>query len=273
MLVACMAYALSVLSGGCAHIQRLLGALFERPTLHFESAEVRDISLGGLTLDLTWRVENPNDVGVRIDKLSYAFDVEGSRLTSGVQPKGLDLAAGGSSNVTLPFEIRFVELVDSVATLLQREEIGWNAEGSMGFETPVGMLEIPFERRGQTRLPRLPEVRLAGARVTNLSLSGATMSIDLGLRNTNDFVVPLDRLRYALSVAGTDVASGNARPPRLNAGQQTSFSIPVQISFTSAGRAVYDAIQSGHAEIGVRGGLISGPLDMPLDLSRRLSLR
>ncbi len=273
LLAACLVYTLSVLSGGCAHIQRLLGSLFDRPTLHFQAANVRDLSLGGLTLDLIWKVENPNDVALRLDKLSYAFDIDGRRLTSGVQPKGIEMAARSSSSVSLPFEVRFVDLAGSVLSLLQRDEIDWKAEGSMGFETPAGMLNLPFSREGSTSLPSLPEVELAGASVSNLSLSGVTFNIELGLHNPNAFPVPLDGLSYALRVAGQDVASGNARPPRLEANRHASFSIPVRLSFAETGQAVYHAIQSGSADVGIRGELASGPLDLPLDLSRRVNLR
>jgi LEA14-like dessication related protein len=264
---------LALLSGGCAQLQRLLGALFERPTLHFESARVRDLSLGGLTLDLTWRVENPNEVGVKIDRLTYAFDVEGRRLTSGVTPKGVEVGPRGRSHVTLPFEITFSDLAASVATLLRQDAIGWAAEGTMGFETPVGMLELPFRRQGETELPRLPEVQLANARVSSLSLTGATLTVDLALTNRNTFALPVDGLAYAVRLAGTNVASGNARPPRLGPGEARTFSLPVQVSFASSGRAVYDAIQSGRAEVGLSGRLVSGPVDLPVNLSRQLELR
>ncbi len=266
-------FAVTSLGSGCAAMQRLWDRLFQRPTISFESVEVREISLSGLTMDLSWRVENPNNVGMRLDRLTYAFDVEGSTLASGTQEQGLDLAAGGHSIITLPFELRFADFGRSIVSVLTQDSFNWTARGTMGFDTPAGTLSAPFERKGITSLPDLPSINLDGVRVTRISMSGATLSLDLRLENSNSFPVPLEKLAYAVNIAGSDVATGVTSPPVLEAGRQRTLSIPVNVSFAGAGQAVAGALRSGEAEVAFTGRLTSGTVDLPVDLSRRIDSR
>src|SRR5437879_10118672 len=58
-----LALALCAALAGCAQLQQLAASAFQRPAVSFKDARLRDVSLGGATVDLVFGVDNPNDQG------------------------------------------------------------------------------------------------------------------------------------------------------------------------------------------------------------------
>ncbi len=255
---------------GCAFLTALLADVISRPTLHFERAELKNISFDGLTLGLHWRVDNPNDVGIKLASIGYGLTIDGHALARGENNRGLELAPNGSSQVELPLSVRFVDLGQALAALYQKREVPWGADGHFGFGTPAGVIKVPFQTQGKLPVPRLPRLHLAGARVTNLTLTGATLQVDVDVANQNNFPLPLGALDYRLQAAGRQVATGQTRPPSVAASQTGRITIPVRIDFARAGRALYDALRSGEVDLALDGTLGAGPLKMPVQLRRRV---
>ena len=258
---------------GCTFVRQLMSQVLKPPTLSFQAANVRAVSLGGMTLDLTWKVDNPNDFGVNLAGLGYTFEVEGKRLATGHTDERLELAPKGSSQVTLPFQVRFGELSDAILAVLGKDEVRWAVGGDVDFASPVGDVSVPFRQEGTAPVPHVPGVRIASARVTGVSLMGARLEVRVDLDNPNAFTLPLDGLSYAVKVSGLPVATGRVDAPALPAHGRGTISLPLSVSFTSAGRAVYDALRSGRVDLGLTGSLAAGPVEVPLDLSRTVDVR
>jgi LEA14-like dessication related protein len=257
---------------GCATLSRLLGQVLEKPKLAFDHASVKTLSLDGLTLDTVWRVDNPNGFGLDLSRLGYALSVDGHPVAKGDAPGGVHLPAKGTGMVTLPLSFRFQDLAGTLTDLMNRKTLPYRVSGRFGFDTPVGGVEIPFDHQGTVPVPRLPGVRIEGARIANLSLTGATVEVRLAVTNGNAFPLAIDRLAYAARVAGSQVGTGQLTPGRLPASGTRVLVLPLTVHFASAGRAVYDALRSGHLAVGVKGSLDAGAVHLPLDLARTVNL-
>lgn len=263
----------ALLLPGCTFLRSLLSQVLQPPTLSFQKADVRSVSLTGMTLDLTWKVDNPNEFGVDLAGLGYTFEVEGKRMAAGHTDKALKVAPKGTSSVTLPFEVRFAEVSDGVLALLKKTEVRWAVGGDFDFATPVGDVAVPFRKEGTAPVPRLPRVRIDGASVSNVTFSGARLEVKVALDNPNAFPLPLDALAYAVKLSGLEIGGGRVTNPSLPAGGARTLTLPLQVSFTSAGQAVYDAVRSGRVNLGLTGSLNAGPVKVPVDLSRSVQLR
>jgi len=233
---------------------------------------VKNVSFTGLTLETTFRVDNPNGFGLDLSSLGYALEIEHHPLTKGNLNRGLEVAAGGSSNITLPFTIDFSDASQAIGAVLQKTKIAYGVSGHFGFDTPAGPVSVPFEHDGTLPVPKLPRVQISGAHVKGVGLMGADLEVQVAVDNPNTFPVAVDSLHYALTVSGKDVGSGDAHPPKLPASGKGSLTLPVHLSFTSAGRAIYDAIQSGRLDLGLTGSLKAGPVKLPLHLRRTVDL-
>ena len=49
---------------GCAALTKLFASAFKKPTFTFKSVTLSDISLSGVTLNLTYKLDNPNALGI-----------------------------------------------------------------------------------------------------------------------------------------------------------------------------------------------------------------
>ena len=258
---------------GCAALKRLLADVVQAPTLHFEGAKVRDLSFTGAGVDLTWAIRNPNDFGLSLASLSYTFRVNGKRLAEGRTEKDLEIAPAGESRITLPFDVRYLEAANIVTKFYRKDEVGWRITGHFGFQTPAGVIEVPYDRKGTLPVPRLPGVHLARLRTESLSLAGAGIAVEVDLENPNRFPLPAPRLDWSLSLSGRPVGRGRATGGTLPAGGAQRLTLPVRVDFANSGRALYDGLRSGEIDVSLSGTLEVGPVSLPIDVRRTLKVR
>lgn len=142
------AVALFVALSHCSLLSKQLASSFEQPTLEFDAVEVDDVSLRGLDLTLQFRVTNPNRIDLSLADVDYTLHVEGQKVAA-IRPKsGLKLP--GQSTVILPFKTRleYSQLAPVARALWNKGSAQFRADGVIGIQTPIGLLELPFSREG-----------------------------------------------------------------------------------------------------------------------------
>lgn len=265
-----VAACLCVLSG-CAYLQQFLQAAFREPTFTFKNMVLNDVSLGGLNLDTVWDLNNPNNVGISLAAVDYALFIENKQVVAGHPENGLQLAANGSSELHFPANIKFQDVVGVVETFLTKDLASWRAEGSIGVQTPIGVLKFPMAKEGQFEVPKLPAIVFGNPRVTNISLSGATVEFPLTVTNKNTYALPL-AVTGNLAVAGSNVgtiSTGNLGAMEGKGAKQ--LSVPLTINFLSAGAAVVNAVRGGNAQVAFNAQVQSGTQTLPLRVDQLVS--
>lgn len=265
-----VAACLSVFSG-CAYLQQFLQAAFREPTFTFKNMVLNDVSLGGLSLDTVWDLNNPNNVGISLAAVDYALFIENKQVVAGHPENGLQLAANGSSELHFPANIKFQDVAGVVETFLTKDLAAWRAEGSIGVQTPIGVLKFPMAKEGQFEVPKLPAIVFGNPRVTNISLSGATVEFPLTVTNKNTYALPL-AVTGNLAVAGSNVgtiSTGNLGAMEGKGAKQ--LAVPLTINFLSAGAAVVNAVRGGNAQVAFNAQVQSGAQTVPLRVDQLVS--
>lgn len=266
------ALTLSLLSG-CAALQRLAAGAFKRPTLTFKTASLRDVSLGGATVDLVYTVNNPNPFGLELASVDYAFFVEGKQLVAGSPPRGLDLRARGNSDLTFPAGVKFADLAPVLSTFLTRDRAAYKAQGTVGIQTPLGVLRFPLEHEGFFDVPKIPQVQFQPPRIANLTFSGATLELPVTVTNRNAFPLPVGGVSGGLLIAGARVGSlATGDLGLLQPGQSRQVTLPLTVNFARAAQAA-SALRQGSAVVGFDGQLQSGAQAVPLTFRQNLSFQ
>lgn len=262
---------LLALVSGCATLRDLAAGAFERPRLTFEAAAVEGLDLDGVTVSLRYRVDNPNGVGLSLAKLGYALEVEGRQVFSGSLPGGLKIPARGAAPLVIPVRLGYAGVSSLVETLLTRDSVAYRISGSVGLDTPVGLVDLPYEHKGTAPVPRPPALSIESAQ---LASEGLRVGIDLRLRvaNRNAFPVPSGRLDYSLDVGGSGVVSGQSQGiASVPGGGSSVLVIPVRLDLLGAGSAVARAVAGGPTDVSLRGAASFGWMRLPLDLRGRTS--
>jgi LEA14-like dessication related protein len=243
----------------------LLGLVVVLSVVGSGCAILRDVSLGGLTLDTLWSLENPNAVGLSLASVDYALFIDGRQVVAGAPQNGLQVPAKGSAELRFPAVLRFEELGAVVETFLTKDLASWRVEGSLGVQTPIGVLRLPLAREGVFEVPKLPSIALSNPRITSLSLAGATIEFPLTVTNRNSYTLPIDGLTGGLSISGSEVGRFSLGGLGLLEGRGARpLSVPVQVNFFNAGMAVANAIRSGQAPVQLAVEVQSGTQRLPM---------
>jgi LEA14-like dessication related protein len=253
---------------GCSLLQDVLGGGFQRPTLTFETWSADQLDLDGVTIALHYRIENPNGVGLDLQKLGYRLDVEGKQVVQGELPGGLHVRAQGATPLAIPVRLRWGELPGFLELLFTRSEVAYRVSGHVGVGSPIGTIDMPFEHRDRVALPRPPSLALEGVSVRETTLTNVAVDVKLRIENRNAFPLPVGALAYGLRVGQRNLVDGSHPLVAVPAGGNAVVSIPIRVSVLDAAEGVQDLLRG--AEIRLRGLAGFGALQVPVDTSGRV---
>ncbi len=258
---------------GCSLLGKVASAAFERPKLEFKDAKLDHVDFTGADFTLTYLVTNPNSVGLNLAQTDYALQVENHALLSGKPQGGLQIPGGGSADVAFPAHVAWKDLAPAVEALFAQESVRYKASGTLGVNTPIGLIALPLEHEGTFAPPRLPDFEIQSPKILSIGLLGARLSLPLKIGNKNSFPLPLGGILGSVEIAGEKV--GRVALPAqamVEAGKETILSLPLDISFLSTGAAVASALRSRVAEVKIDGTLTSGTSTLPLHLAQTVNL-
>ncbi len=263
----------AILLSACAELQRLTDLAFASPSLELERATIAALDLDGATIRLDLTLKNPNDVALEVAQASWRLEVEEAEAGAGKLPRGLAIPSRGTAPFAVEVRLRWADVARVVEQARQREQLAYRISGTVGVQTPAGVVALAFRHAGQLPVPRLPGLRLAGASVELASLTELDLQLALEVENANAFVLPGATLGYELLVNGVVVATGReARLAPLPAHGEARLTLPLRLSLLGVGRAAA-SLHGGSGELCLRGSVRAGGLERPVDLKLDLGRR
>ena len=268
------ALALSALAG-CADLLKLLQTTsFQNPTLSFVRATPRSLQLDQLTLDVTFRVENPNPQGLSLARASCALALEGKTVASTAPQAGLEIPASGAAEVIFPTTVRLGELAGGLQAALEKKVLHWKASGELGVQSPLGVIALLLSAEGDLPVPQPPKVSLGSPRVSMQGFTRLLLTLPLSVENPNAFPLPLGVVGGALGFAGAQVGRVDAdgKGEAVPAGGKHTLLVSVGLDLLAASAAVASAVSAGEADFTLDGSISSGSATLPLKVQQHLSL-
>ena len=241
------------------------------PTVTFQRLDVLAVDWDGVDADFVFDVHNPNPVDVSMARFDYALAFEQVEWLAGDNPDGLYLPAEDDNELALPVSIEFESLFDMVQAVRGQDDIGFGLDGSFGFDTPVGPVDVPYDEDGGFPAPRRPEFELNRLKLKSLSLQGADMNLKLDVDNDHGSNIFLQDVTYDIQLAGLDVGGGYiAELGEIDGATSGTVNVPITIDFVDAGTALYSVLQGDELEVGFRAALnVDTPFGLvPLEVDR-----
>jgi len=238
----------ALLLSGCESLRDVVDAI-HKPKVRIAAAELEALSFSGLTLRFDVEIRNPNPIGISLSGFDYELQIEGTPFVSGEVEEKVTVAARGRSIVALPVELGFEELVGTIRELEDRAEAACKLTSGFSFDLPVlGRVRIPVSKEGSVPILRFPGLQVRSMHLNTISPSGASLDLELEMRNRNNFKIFIESLEYRFQVDGRDWASGMRRKKvRLGENDIAELTIPIELDFTTVGRSVYQMILGGEA--------------------------
>lgn len=237
---------LLLLGAGCEVLSEYL------PTVAFERLDVDSVDWNGASADFVFKVNNPNPIEVKLARFDYELAFADVSWLEGDDPDGLVLEAGGGSELALPVSIEFETLYEVVQATRGIDTIPFALAGSFGFNTPAGVVDLPYDADGGFPALRTPTIAFDKVRVDQINLTSATIAVDLGVDNDHQSNLIFSNFDYALKMDGSSIGTGFLADLGTVSGAETgTLSVPLTISFLDAGMAIYEAINSGQVNLGL----------------------
>lgn len=244
------------------------------PIVTFRGATLAAAGFEGVTVDVSFDVENPNPFALPVVRLSHAVEVEGVPAYSAAAPCAAAVASRGRSPVTVPVFLPFGRIPDVAEKILLGRPLAYRATGSVGFQTPAGVMDLPIAWEGVMPLPRPPLFSFEGIEVGGLGALTLSFDVKLRMLNPNAFPIPPGRLGHHLAVAGAPVASGDQKIPGVAPGATATFAIPARVNVIGAGtgvvKGVWTALQGAEVPVALEGRATLGSIPVDVHLESRI---
>ncbi len=260
------------LLSGCAVLSQLLAAAFQQPAFRFKNVALHGASFEGIHLDTVWQLDNPNAVALSLASVEYALFVDDKQVVAGAPPTGLRIPAQGSTELVFPANVKFLEIVPALEALFTKDSATWRVQGTIGVDTPLGLIKLPLAAEDDFDTPKIPAVQFQDPKVTNISLQGATVEFPMTVTNRSTFPLDVGTIVGTVSVAGTPVGTlSTGSLGALDAKGARQVKLPLTINFFSAGTAAVNAIRGGNANVKFDAQLKSGNAQLPIKLDQVLN--
>jgi LEA14-like dessication related protein len=131
-----------------------LGGLSHKPEVSVAGVKLVHVGVFEQRFALTLRVQNPNDVELRINGLSVEVELNGQPFITGLSDKGVTVPRFGEAVL----EVMATSTLGSALKQLRefqkggRERIDYRIVGRLNLS---GIGTVPFERRGDLQMPAL----------------------------------------------------------------------------------------------------------------------
>lgn len=240
---------LLLLGAGCEQLEPFM------PTVSFERFDVNAIDFERVEADFVFAVDNPNPVEIDLASFDYRLDFEGTELLSGDSGDGFTLEAIGGTELRLPVDLSWEDAWDTVQATRGEDEVDFSLAGGFGFDTPLGVIELPYQEGGTFPAVRTPRFGFQTLRVARVDLltQTATVELDLAIDNDHGSNLLFQDFDYAISLGGSRVASGLV--PDLGSVEGASEStktLSLDIDLLATGVTVVDLITNGgRADLGL----------------------
>jgi len=243
--------AAGLLLSACATLKEQI----KEPEVAVKAVKLRDATLSGMQLDFLLGIDNPNPLGIAVQGLSYNLALDGKQLFDGSSNERVSVPANGSSQVTLPFTLDYEELLGGLGALRSKKTIGYELSGKVD----LGLLSLPYHKRGEFTLPTLPRVRVSRLEVTGFNLGGVGLVLGLSVANDNDFPLALSGLDGAIRLADVPLVEGRSLGAMsIGAGQEGEVELALTVAYRKLGDVI-DALRRAQSLPVAFDGVITVP--------------
>ena len=151
LTVLCIAAGVAVLVlSGCSSVTDVLN--IQNPRYSIRDIRPRvdiaiPLSASSIDIDFNVEVDNPNSVGLRLDRIDFDLFINDSRIMDSVSSQNVRIPANGRGDVRLSTRINYdsvrglwSEIVDIASG---RDRAKYEIRGTAHYDTPIGTMKFP----------------------------------------------------------------------------------------------------------------------------------
>lgn len=134
------------LTAACSVLQQVV----EKPTVHVKEVKYHSVSFKEGRLDSNMQISNPNRFSLPLRNLTYHLKLNDREFANSALSFDKNIPAQGTMELHVPIQFRYAELLNGIASFLQRQNVKFQIAGELDF----GVVKIPFSKSGEFALKR-----------------------------------------------------------------------------------------------------------------------
>ncbi len=268
-----------LLFSSCASLQSVL----KEPEVSFSSFKISKINFDTVDLLFTYKIDNPNPIGITLPKFAYNLYVEDASFVSGTSADSISIAQQKSSMVDIPVTLSYEDLFKVITTLLNENEADYKIDTDFFLNIPViGEKKINLSHSGKFPILKLPEISLNEIKATSLNPLSPAVELSINITNKNIFAISPDALNFQVLFNNAKMIESSQRNiASLAPGKSTTIKIPIQANPVTLGTELISAIIGGkNMDVSFNGNFGFntdyegiGKTDIPFNLKKVLSVK
>ena len=250
---AVLAAALCLALSGCGLLGHLLTSLDQyRPRVSVKDVSLAGVSWDAVDVDFILQIDNPNPIEVTFDSFRYALELDGQPFLKGDQNTGVPFKAYGTSEARLPLKLAWAQVFTAIPAVKKKSKVPFKLSGDLGFQTPLGHVDVPWSKIGSVPKLEPPEVVPAGLRLMNVNLLAGRLqlAVDLDVSNPDgNGAIELSGFSFELALDGQRSASGVvAKLADVPQGQTKRIPLVVNVEVAQVGLVLFKRV-SAHGDV------------------------
>ena len=121
--------------------------IIEPPKVRLEKVRISKLSISNADLEVILEVQNPNNIDFDVKNIRYSLDINSKTVTTGTMKEKVIVKAKEKTEVSLPVQVLYKDLVSSALLLLQKDGMPYRVQGSV----EIGPFTIPFDDKGSLK--------------------------------------------------------------------------------------------------------------------------
>jgi LEA14-like dessication related protein len=226
------------------------------PTVKFNRLDLKDIDFEQIGVDFVFDVDNPDPVGIPLDRFAYSLGFEGVDFLDGEDPDGLTLAADGTSEMALPLTLNFDSIFEVAEATRGLDYVDFNLAGNFGFDSDIGPVDIAYDEDGSFPALRAPHIELGDLLVESADETAVNFGLNLNVDNDQGSNMDFSDLDFSLKFAGVHVGDGQLADVGTVPGASTStITIPFAVDYEDAIDALSAAASGEKLKVDLNAGV------------------
>lgn len=248
----------------------LVSKVFDKPQVGVDRVEIKKIDFTGVDLIVHVKINNPNSVGATLNRVEYAFDVEGDRLLKGVKEDKTQIKSNDLSVIPMPVSVSYAGLKSGIAGVLTKKSLPYVLSGKVVLDTPIGDLSFDIGDKGDIPIPDRPRFDVEKIALGEFSVTSATLMVHIKVSNNHDVELDIEKFRYEFSLQDNLISAADVSVQRaVTQDKSMAVALPITVKLLGLKKSVVDMIRSGQLKYAMKFDLNLktrfGPVTIPYE--------
>ncbi|MCP4138234.1 MAG: LEA type 2 family protein [bacterium] len=204
------------------------------PSIKLKGARLAGLDIEGMNVDFIFELTNTSSSDFFFADLQYKIIANGREVIDGSNTDKIEVKANSTGEVIISNRIPFVDAIDSLMDIFQKNMIDIKVDGSVGnFMGSFSDVKLSLSGENKFMMPKLPSLKFRDLKFQSANFNPfnprATFLVRFDVSNPNPFPVSINEIDYTFTAEGRELVDGNSNYIYIGGGANETISIPVSL--------------------------------------------